>query len=348
MEQLLFGHMLLYAFAFCSYSVPFQQFASLTNGCVTRLVCWWAWSCLSAPASNLHRWLASCLQHHEKESIVHQSLPASTQPIHSKSYAVPSRSGRCHWVPWGPNTESATVQERICMTLRWSRRMRTSKVPTAATAEVIQKLFRVQMFTPRHTLAEKSWLTRQQDRLSTSHNTNRRQKLLGSEDSLGCQQGAEDAEWPSLARGRGDSTTLAGHLSRRRKTSNRNQVAAGASPDLPEGRKTQRKTRFKGHPLMSPATEGGEQWPMWRVLPTKPIVHAPTTLWPCNYLWNGVVLSFWIVAGERQRQAPSLKGAQPQLLTATLTPLVWPWMGRVGRWSTSTQDRPVECGRSPT
>ena len=32
--------------------------------------------------------------------------------------------------------------------------------------------------------------------------------------------------------GRGDSTTLAAHLSRRRKTSNRNQVAAGASPDL--------------------------------------------------------------------------------------------------------------------
>ena len=31
-------------------------------------------------------------------------------------------------------------------------------------------------------------------------NTNRRQQLLGSEDSLGHQQGAEDAEWPSLAR----------------------------------------------------------------------------------------------------------------------------------------------------
>ena len=130
--------------------------------------------------------------------------------------------------------------------------------------------------------------------------------------------------------GRGDSTTLAGHLSRRRKTSNRNQVAAGASPDLLEGRKTQRKTGFKGHPLMSPATEGGEQWPMRCVLPTKPIVHAPTTLWLCNYLWNGVVLSFWIIAGEGQRRAPSLKGAQPQLPTATLTPLVWPWMGRVG------------------
>ena len=82
---------------------------------------------------------------------------------------------------------------------------------------------------------------------------------------------------------------------------------------------------------MSPATEGGEQWPMRRVLPTKPIVHAPTTLWPCNYLWNGVVLSFWIIAGEGQRWAPSLKGAQPQLPTATLTPVVWPWMGRVGR-----------------
>ena len=31
-------------------------------------------------------------------------------------------------------------------------------------------------------------------------NTNRRQQLLGSEDSLGHQQGAEDAEWSSLAR----------------------------------------------------------------------------------------------------------------------------------------------------
>ena len=31
-------------------------------------------------------------------------------------------------------------------------------------------------------------------------NTNRRQQLQGSGDSLECQQGAEDAEWPSLAR----------------------------------------------------------------------------------------------------------------------------------------------------
>ena len=54
------------------------QTGRLKNSCVTRLVCWWAWSCLSAPASNFHRWLASCVQHREKESIVHQSLPAST------------------------------------------------------------------------------------------------------------------------------------------------------------------------------------------------------------------------------------------------------------------------------
>ena len=43
--------------------------------------------------------------------------------------------------------------------------MRTRKVQTAATVEeVIQKLFRVQMSTPRNTLAEESWLMRRQDR----------------------------------------------------------------------------------------------------------------------------------------------------------------------------------------
>ena len=48
--------------------------------------------------------------------------------------------------------------------------------------------------------------------------------------------------------GRGDSTTLAGHLSRRRKTSNRNQVAAGASPDLLEGRKPKEKRGLRASP----------------------------------------------------------------------------------------------------
>ena len=48
--------------------------------------------------------------------------------------------------------------------------------------------------------------------------------------------------------GRGDSTTLAGHLSRRRKTSNRNRVAAGASPDLLEGRKPKEKPGLRSSP----------------------------------------------------------------------------------------------------
>ena len=47
---------------------------------------------------------------------------------------------------------------------------------------------------------------------------------------------------------RGDSTTLAGHLSRRRKASNRNQVAAGASTDLLEGRKTKEKPGLRASP----------------------------------------------------------------------------------------------------
>ena len=43
---------------------------SLQNGCVTRLVCWWAFGCLSPCAFSLHHWLASCLQHRERESRV--------------------------------------------------------------------------------------------------------------------------------------------------------------------------------------------------------------------------------------------------------------------------------------
>ena len=43
---------------------------SLQNGCVTRLVCWWAFGCSSPCAFNPHRWLASCSQHRERESRV--------------------------------------------------------------------------------------------------------------------------------------------------------------------------------------------------------------------------------------------------------------------------------------
>ena len=41
---------------------------SLQNGCVTHLVCWWAFGCSSPCAFNLHCWLASCSQHRERES----------------------------------------------------------------------------------------------------------------------------------------------------------------------------------------------------------------------------------------------------------------------------------------
>ena len=219
------------------------------------------------------------------------------------------------------------------MTQRWSRRMRTRKVPTAATAEeVIQKLPGANVYTQTHSggrvLVDKA---AGQIIMSTSRQHQQEATAARLRGQLRASAGCRRCWMAIPGPGRGDSTTLAGHLSRRRKTSNRNQVVAGASPDLLEGRKTQRKTGFKGHPLMSPVTEGGEQWPIRRVLPTKSIVHAPTTQWPCNYLRNSVMLSFWIVAGEGQRRAPSLKGTQPQLLTATLTPLVWPWMGRVGR-----------------
>ena len=77
----------------------------------------------------------------------------------------------------------------------------TRKVPTAATAEeVIQKLFRMQMSTPRHS-GRRVLVDEAAGQICLqASNTNRRQQLLGSEDSLGHQQGAENAEWPSLAR----------------------------------------------------------------------------------------------------------------------------------------------------
>ena len=83
------------------------------------------------------------------------------------------------------------LQGRICMTQLWSRRMRTRKVPTAATAEeVIQKLFWVQMSTPRHT-GRRVLVDEAAGQICLqAGNTNRRQQLLGSEDSLGRQQGA--------------------------------------------------------------------------------------------------------------------------------------------------------------
>ena len=59
-------------------------------------------------------------------------------------------------------------------------------------------------------------------------NTNRRQQLLSSEDSLGRQQGVEDAEWPSLARIEGTRQPWLATSVEEGKLQNRKQVMAGA------------------------------------------------------------------------------------------------------------------------
>ena len=58
---------------------------------------------------------------------------------------------------------------------------------------------------------------------------------------------------------------------------------------------------------MSPAAKGGEQSPMWRVITTKLTVHAPTTLWQCNYVCKGVVVVL-LNSGQRGTEPSS----QPQ------------------------------------
>ena len=74
--------------------------ANSCNGCVTRLAWWWAFGCSSTLTAG---WQAA--RSTTKGRVECQSFPASTQPIHSKSYAVPSRGCRCLWVPQGPRTE---------------------------------------------------------------------------------------------------------------------------------------------------------------------------------------------------------------------------------------------------
>ena len=125
--------------------------------------------------------------------------------VHSLSTASPMQ---CLLVAAGVigyrEAPTLNLQGRICMTQRWSRRMRTIKVPTAATAEeVIQKLLGANVYTQTHS-GRRVLVDKAAGHICLqAGNTNRRQQLLGSEDSLGRQQGAEDAEWPSLARVKG-------------------------------------------------------------------------------------------------------------------------------------------------
>ena len=79
-------------------------------------------------------------------------------------------------------------------------------------------------------------------------NTNRRKQLQGSEDSLGRQQGAEDAGWPSLARVEGIRQPWMATFLEEGKLQTETKSRQGPSPDLPKGIKTQRKTGVRGIP----------------------------------------------------------------------------------------------------
>ena len=99
--------------------------------------------------------------------------------------------------------------------------------------------------------------------MSKSGNISRRQQLQGSEDSLGRQQGAEDAEWPSLTRAEGTRQPWLATSLEEGKLRKETRLRQGPSPDLPAKGKP-KEIRVHGQPLISPATEGGEQWPMPR------------------------------------------------------------------------------------
>ena len=107
-------------------------------------------------------------------------------------------------------------------------------------------------------------------------NTNRRQKLQGSEDSLGHQQGAEDAEWPYLARVEGTRQPWLATSLEEGKLETETRSRQGLHQTCLREVKPKEKPGLRASPH--------EPCHQRRVLPTKPIVHAPMTLWPCNYL----------------------------------------------------------------
>ena len=72
--------------------------------------------------------------------------------------------------------------------------------------------------------------------------------MQGSEDSLGRQRGAVDAEWPSLARVEETQQLWMATSLEEGKLQTETRSPQGPSSDLLEGRKTQRKTGFKGIP----------------------------------------------------------------------------------------------------
>ena len=211
---------------------------------------------------------------------------------------------------WDHKALTLNLQGRNCATQLWNRPVRKRKVPTAVIAdEVILKILLEQIFTPRQLLAtEFFWLTRWHDSCLPAGNSCKFQRTAQGVSMV--QKMLNGHHWL----GRGHSTTLACHLSKRSRTANINQAAAGPSPDLPARRKTQRKTRFKGIPWWALPLKAENNGGCGTCYPKKTTVHATLTQWWCNYLWNSEVWSFCIVAREGQCQ-----GSQSQKSPTSIT-----------------------------
>ena len=160
---------------------------------------------------------------------------------------MPSRGGRCYWAPWGPNTESARAN-LYDPTVEQADEDKKSPNGCYGGGGHTKTFPGANVYTQTH--SGRSVLVDEaagQIRLQAG-NTNRKQQLLGSEDSLGHQQGAEDAEWPYLARVEGTRQLWLATSLEEGKLQTETRSWQGPSPDLLEGRKTQRKTRFKDIP----------------------------------------------------------------------------------------------------
>ena len=184
---------------------------------------------------------------------------------------MPSRGGRCYWVPWGPTTESARAN--LCdPTVKQADE--DKKSPNGCygggghTKTFLGAKFYTQTHSGRRVLVDE---VAGQICLQAG-NTNRRQQLLGSEDSLGHQQGAEDAEWPSLTRVEGTRKPWLTTSLEEGTFQTETRSWEGPSPDVLEGRnppkktknknKTKTKTKTKQPEFKGIPSEGGEQWPM--------------------------------------------------------------------------------------
>ena len=113
---------------------------------------------------------------------------------------MPSRGGRCYWVPRGPNTESARANLYSDPTVKQADEGKKSPNGCYGGGGHTKTFPGASVYTQTHS-GRRVLVDEAAGQICLqAGNTNRRQQLLGSEESLGHQQGAEDVEWPSLAR----------------------------------------------------------------------------------------------------------------------------------------------------